>query len=92
MMTQMRENMPLIMWILVACFLGTIIFSWGMGGFGDKKSLDGVLGKVGKQEILYDRYNRAVQDRVAQEREKSKEQEHGDDGNSNPPDSQRRLG
>jgi peptidyl-prolyl cis-trans isomerase D len=75
MMTQMRENMPLIMWILVACFLGTIIFSWGMGGFGNKKQLDGVLGKVGNYEILYDRYNRAVQDKVAQERNKSKDKE-----------------
>ncbi len=73
MMTQMRENMPLIMWILVACFLGTIIFSWGMGGFGGSSQLDGVLGKVGDYEILYDRYNRAVQDKLAQEREKNKD-------------------
>ncbi|HEY3294227.1 MAG TPA: peptidylprolyl isomerase [bacterium] len=68
MMTQMRENMPLIMWILVGAFLATIVFSWGMGGFKNKGQLDGVVGKVGNKEILYDQYNRLVQDRVASER------------------------
>ncbi len=70
MMNQMRENMPLIMWILVAAFLGTIIFSWGMGGFTSSSQLDGVIGKVGEKEILYEQYNRVVQDRIAQERQK----------------------
>jgi peptidyl-prolyl cis-trans isomerase D len=70
MMTKMRENMPLIMWILVGAFLATIVFSWGMGGFKNKGALDGVVGKVGGREILYDQYNRLVQDRVAQERQK----------------------
>jgi peptidyl-prolyl cis-trans isomerase D len=68
MMTQMRENMPLIMWILVGAFLATIVFSWGMGGFKNKGQLDGVVGKVGNKEILYDQYNRLVQDRVASDR------------------------
>jgi peptidyl-prolyl cis-trans isomerase D len=72
MMTQMRENMPLIMWILVGAFLATIVFSWGMGGFKSKNSLDGVVGKVGGREILYDQYNRLVQDRVAQQRSEAK--------------------
>jgi parvulin-like peptidyl-prolyl isomerase len=70
MMTKMRENMPLIMWILVGAFLATIVFSWGMGGFKNKGQLDGVVGRVGTREILYDQYNRLVQDRVAQERQK----------------------
>jgi parvulin-like peptidyl-prolyl isomerase len=68
MMSKMRENMPLIMWILVGAFLATIVFSWGMGGFRGKQTLDGVVGKVGDREILYDQYNRLVQDRVAQQR------------------------
>jgi hypothetical protein len=33
MMRQMRENMPLIMWIIVISFLVTIVVSWGAGGF-----------------------------------------------------------
>jgi peptidyl-prolyl cis-trans isomerase D len=69
MMSKMRENMPLIMWILVGAFLATIVFSWGMGGFKSKGSLDGVVGKVGEREILYDQYNRMVQDRLAQKRD-----------------------
>ena len=68
MMSKMRENMPLIMWILVGAFLATIVFSWGMGGFTGKQSLDGVVGTVGEREILYDQYNRLVQDRLAQQR------------------------
>ncbi len=70
MMTAMRENMPLIMWILVGAFLATIVFSWGMGGFDSGGQLDGVVGKVGNREIMYDQYNRMVQDRVAQQRQK----------------------
>lgn len=68
MMSKMRENMPLIMWILVGAFLATIVFSWGMGGFKGKESLDGVVGTVGEREILYDQYNRLVQDRLARQR------------------------
>lgn len=78
MLAKMRENMPLIMWILVGAFLGTIIFSWGMGGFEGGSELDGVVGKVGDQEILYDQYNRIVQDRVAQERQKNPDAEMTD--------------
>ena len=69
MMTAMRENMPLIMWILVGAFLATIVFSWGMGGFSNKDQLDGVVGKIGKREILYDQYNKVVQDRIARLRQ-----------------------
>ncbi len=78
MLAKMRENMPLIMWILVGAFLATIVFSWGMGGFESKGQLDGVVGRVGKHEILFDRYNRLVQDRVAQERQKNPEAELND--------------
>jgi peptidyl-prolyl cis-trans isomerase D len=78
MLAKMRENMPLIMWILVGAFLATIVFSWGMGGFKSKGQLDGVVGRVGGHEILYDRYNRLVQDRVAQERQKNPDAEMAD--------------
>ena len=71
MMSKMRENMPLIMWILVGAFLATIVFSWGMGGFKGKQTLDGVVGTVGKREILYDQYNRLVQDRLARQRKEA---------------------
>ncbi|MBK6767218.1 MAG: SurA N-terminal domain-containing protein [bacterium] len=68
--------MPLVMWTLVVAFVATIIFSWGMGGFqGSSGGLDGVVGKVGNSEILYDRYNRIVQDRLAQQRQEKPDME-----------------
>ncbi|MDD5088873.1 MAG: SurA N-terminal domain-containing protein, partial [bacterium] len=71
MMTAMRENMPLIMWILVGAFLATIVFSWGMGGFKGSQDLDGVIGRIGTREILYDQYNKIVQDRLARLRQEN---------------------
>lgn len=76
MLQSMRENMPLVMWTLVLAFVLTIVFSWGMGGFqGSSGGLDGVVGKVGQTEIMYDRYNRLVQDRLAQQRQEKPDQE-----------------
>ena len=65
----MRENMPLVMWTLVIAFLATIVFSWGMGGFKSGSDLDGVVGKIGNYELMYDKYDRMVQDRLAQKRQ-----------------------
>jgi peptidyl-prolyl cis-trans isomerase D len=75
MLKTMRENMPLVMWTLVFAFVATIVFSWGMGGFEDTTQLDGVVGQVGGVDIMYDRYNRLVQDKLAQERSKKPDQE-----------------
>ncbi len=76
MLQSMRENMPLVMWTLVLAFVATIVFSWGMGGFqGSQGGLDGVVGKVGDTEIMYDRYNKLVQDRLAQQRQDKPDQE-----------------
>ncbi|MBL0060459.1 MAG: peptidylprolyl isomerase [bacterium] len=71
--------MPLVMWTLVLAFVATIVFSWGMGGFkGTSGGLDGVIGKVGNTEIMYDRYNKLVQDRLAQQRQDKPDQEISD--------------
>src|SRR3989339_1168499 len=69
MLKTMRENMPLVMWTLVIAFLATIVFSWGMGGFKSGSDLDGVVGKIGNYELMYDKYDRMVQDRLAQKRQ-----------------------
>ncbi len=60
MLTQLRSQMKLIMWILVFAFLATIIFSWGMGGFSDKGTQAGILGKVDGIEISYDQFDQVV--------------------------------
>lgn len=65
----MRDNMPLVMWILVIAFLATIVFSWGMGGFKSGNSLDGVVGKIGNYDVMYDQYNQMVQDKLARMRQ-----------------------
>ena len=59
MMTNMRRSMPLILWILVIAFVGTIIFSWGMGGFKEKTK-PGVVGIIEGMEISNEFYNDLV--------------------------------
>ncbi|MFH1011087.1 MAG: peptidylprolyl isomerase [bacterium] len=71
MMKEMRENMPMIMWILVVAFLITIVVSWGAGGFSGGGSKPGVIAEIGSREILYEVFAKALQDRIASERAKS---------------------
>jgi parvulin-like peptidyl-prolyl isomerase len=69
MLKTMRENMPLVMWTLVVAFLATIVFSWGMGGFSSGTGLDGIVGKIGNHEVMFDQYNQMVQDKLAKMRQ-----------------------
>ena len=55
-MTQMRRSMPLILWILVFAFIGTIIFSWGMGGF-EERVKPGIVGIINGKEISQEFYD-----------------------------------
>lgn len=60
MMTTLRTQMKTILWILVFAFLATIVFSWGMGGF--KESVEpGLLGKIGKDKITLEAFDRFIQ-------------------------------
>ena len=61
MMKEMRENMPLIMWILVIAFLATIVVSWGAGGFQGSGPKPGVIAEIGSREILYEAYTQVIQ-------------------------------
>ena len=65
MMNQMRQNMPLILWILVIAFVLTIIFSWGMGGFEDQEK-PGVIGIIADQEITYEFFQSVIEQQIAQ--------------------------
>lgn len=60
MLTELRSQMKLIMWILVVAFLGTIVFSWGMGGFKDKASV-GVVGEIDGEEIEIQTFQQVIQ-------------------------------
>jgi len=59
MMQQLRRSMPLVLWIVVLAFIGTIIFSWGMGGFQDRVK-PGIVGIIEGEEITSDYYESIV--------------------------------
>jgi peptidyl-prolyl cis-trans isomerase D len=63
---------PVVMWIVIIAFVGTIFFAWGMD-FSSRKTQP-VVGKVGNKKILYQPFARAV----AMEREKLQEQSQGE--------------
>lgn len=77
MLTNMRSQMKIILWILVIAFLGTIVFSWGMGGFKDEGARTGIIGKVNKTEIKYEVYENLVR-RKQQEQADKGEKEQSD--------------
>lgn len=63
MMTSLRRRMKTIMWILVFAFLGTIVFSWGMGGFKGKSEV-GIVGELDGQEIKYADFQQIINEQV----------------------------
>lgn len=76
MMQKMRENTKTILWILIFAFLATIIFAWGMGGFDRKSQANtGILAKVNGQKIMQEIFDRAIEQRIQEERERSGGQE-----------------
>ncbi|MCB2198987.1 peptidylprolyl isomerase [bacterium] len=66
----MRKNTATVLWILVFAFIGTIIFSWGMGGFKGQYE-PGVLAKVNGVKITREQYDQALQNRFNYERQVS---------------------
>ncbi|MFH0765527.1 MAG: peptidylprolyl isomerase [Calditrichota bacterium] len=62
-MTTLRSQMKTILWILVFAFLGTIVFSWGMGGFKEK-SQAGIVGQLHNKDIDFMDFEKYVQMQV----------------------------
>jgi peptidyl-prolyl cis-trans isomerase D len=58
MMTTLRKYMKHVMWIVAVTFIGTIIFSWGMGGFKSRQSQaeTGVIGSINGEKIMYQQF------------------------------------
>ncbi len=52
-MTKMRDNMPTILLILVAAFIGMIVFEWGMDYLGQTSRSSTVLGSINGTKIYY---------------------------------------
>jgi len=58
-MTQLRSQMKVILWILVFAFLGTIVFSWGMGGFKSRDQ-EGIIGEIDGRKITYEGFDKIL--------------------------------
>lgn len=65
MLQSLRNNMKLILLIVLIAFLATIVFSWGMGGFKSRnKAQQGIVGVVAGQKIMYQQFQSAVQEKL----------------------------
>lgn len=69
-MNKMRASMKTILMILVLAFIATIIFNWGMGGFKGKRPR-GIIAVVNGEEVSYEEFNKAYQQELKTQREKS---------------------
>lgn len=72
MMQTMRQNMKLILWILVIAFIATIVFSWGMGGFRGRGPKQGIVASVNGEEISVDKLEDLIQRRYTYEQNQQK--------------------
>ena len=72
MMNKLRKNTAFILWILLFAFIGTIIFSWGMGGFKSKAS-KGIIAVINGLEVKYDTYMNSIQREYARMRDEQGE-------------------
>jgi peptidyl-prolyl cis-trans isomerase D len=61
MMKAMRKMTKSIMWIVIAAFVGTIVFAWGMQFTGKKSKEYGLLGIINGTEIHLTNFQRAYQ-------------------------------
>lgn len=69
MLKTMRQNTKLILWILLAAFVGTIIFAWGMNVTGRQGRGQAVVGVVNGQKISYQQFSYIFQNLYDQTQE-----------------------
>ena len=62
MLQSLRKNMRHIMVIVAVSFILTIVFSWGMGGFKNKRTKvqSGILAIVNGQKIMHQQFELMV--------------------------------
>lgn len=60
MMMKIRENLQVVLWMLVVAFLLTIWLSWGAGG-ADVLTTQGLAGKIGSMEVRLQEFDQRVQ-------------------------------
>jgi parvulin-like peptidyl-prolyl isomerase len=59
-MSRMRDNMPLILFLLLIAFLITIIFEWGMDYLGLRYGRGDIVGKINGKKVTVQEYNELV--------------------------------
>jgi parvulin-like peptidyl-prolyl isomerase len=74
MMQTLRKYMKHVMWIVAVTFIGTIIFSWGMGGFKNRgeEMESGVVGSINGEKIMYQQFTQLLEDEYKRVREQEK--------------------
>jgi len=74
MLRTMREKSAVLMVVLIIAFIGTIIFSWGMGGLGtiDPRG-KGMIAKINGEDITYNYFRSIEQNLIKQKQQQSKE-------------------
>lgn len=67
-MKAMRQGTKPVLWIIIAAFVGTIIFAWGMD-FTAQSTARGIVGKVNGTELRLDDYSFLYQNALAQQQQ-----------------------
>lgn len=55
MLKTMRKNTKIVLWIVIAAFLGTIVFAWGMQ-YTASQQMKNYVAKVNGEKITADEY------------------------------------
>lgn len=69
-MKAMRQGTKPVLWIIIAAFVGTIIFAWGME-FTSRPTARGVVGSVNGTELRLDDYSFLYQNALAQQQQQA---------------------
>jgi hypothetical protein len=79
MLDTMRKIQKYVMWIVAVTFIGTIVFSWGMGGFKSRQDMveKGIIGNINGEPVMVQQFQQLVEE----EYRKAREQEKADDLN-----------
>ena len=74
MMNWLRRNMKYILGLVALSFILTIIFSWGMGGFKNKryKAEQGIIGVIDGQKIQYQHFQYVLEQQYEQMKQQTK--------------------
>jgi len=66
MLKTLRTSTKWIMITVAVCFVGMMVFAWGMDIAGNRGMKSGVIGKINGREIQYDHYNSLISQRRSQ--------------------------